>query len=192
MNHKIAVMASGKGSNLDVILQGIKREACVAQVEVVICNKADAGALKIAKDAGVKHVYYINPKDYENRAAYDKACSEKIKAADCELIVLAGYMRILSEGFIHDFPDKIINIHPSLLPSFKGGDAVGDALAFGVKVAGCTVHMVNVEVDSGRILAQACVPVFDGDDWASLHQRIQVKEHIIYIEVINQLLLDEQ
>jgi len=191
MNHKIAVMASGKGSNLDVILQGIKREACVAQVEVVICNKADAGALQIAKDAGVPYVYFINPKDYENRAAYDKACSEKIKAADCELIVLAGYMRILSEGFIHDFPDKIINIHPSLLPSFKGGDAVGDALAFGVKVAGCTVHMVNVEVDSGRILAQACVPVLDGDDWASLHQRIQVKEHIIYIEVINDLLLNQ-
>jgi len=191
MNHKIAVMASGKGSNLEVILQGIKREACVAQVEVVICNKADAGALQIAKNAGVPHVYYINPKDYESRVAYDEACAKKIKAADCELIVLAGYMRILSKGFIYAFPDKIINIHPSLLPSFKGGDAVGDALAHGVKVAGCTVHVVNVEVDSGRILAQACVPVLDGDDWSSLHQRIQVKEHIIYIEVINQLLLDE-
>ena len=188
MNNKIAVMASGKGSNLQVILDAIKRGDCAAQVEVVICNKADAGALQIAKDAAVPQVLFINPKDYDNRKAYDLACADVIKKSGCALIVLAGYMRILSPEFIQAFPNQIINIHPSLLPAFKGADAVGEALKAGVKVSGCTVHYVTEELDSGKVLAQASVPVLDGDDWGSLHLRIQAKEHEIYPLVIQRLL----
>lgn len=187
-NNKIAVMASGKGSNLKVILEAVAKGECAAQVEVVICNKADAKALSIAKNAGVPHVYFMNPKDYASREAYDVACAEIIQSAGCVLIVLAGYMRILSKAFIQAFPDQIINIHPSLLPAFKGADAVGEALKAGVKVSGCTVHYVTLELDSGVILAQVCVRVLHDDDWNSLHQRIQKQEHIIYVQTINTLL----
>jgi len=188
MNNKIAVLASGKGSNLKVILEAIERGDCCANVEVVICNRADAGALQIAKKASVPHVYFINPKDYAAREAFDAACAQVIEEADCKLIVLAGYMRILSESFIQTFPQQIINIHPSLLPSFIGADAVGDALRYGVKVSGCTVHIVTKELDSGPILAQSCVPVLEEDDYASLHGRIQEREYEIYPEVIDKLI----
>jgi len=190
MNNKIAVLASGKGSNLKAILEAVERGDCCAKVEVVICNKTDAGALQIAKKAGVPHVYFINPKDYAGREAFDVACSQVIQGADCKLIVLAGYMRILSEQFIQTFPQQIINIHPSLLPSFIGADAVGDALRYGVKVSGCTVHIVTKELDSGPILAQSCVPVLLEDDYSSLHARIQEKEYEIYPDVIDKLIKD--
>ncbi len=188
MKHNIAVMASGKGSNLEAILSAIDKGECAARVAVVICNKQDAGALGIARDAGVPHVHFLDPKAYDGREAYDMACARLIQQAACKLVVLAGYMRILTPAFIQAFPDQIINIHPSLLPSFKGADAVGDALRAGVKVSGCTVHMVNEELDSGKILMQACVPVYDGDTWDSLHQRIQVQEHIMYPQAIDMLL----
>ena len=188
MNNKIAVLASGKGSNLNAILQAVERGECCAKVAVVICNKADAGALQIAKDAGVPHVYFVNPKDYVGREAFDAACTQMIQKAGCKLVVLAGYMRILSEQFIQAFPQRIINIHPSLLPAFIGADAVGDALRYGVKVSGCTVHIVTKELDSGPILAQACVPVLLEDDYSSLHARIQEKEYEIYPDVIDKLI----
>lgn len=187
-NHRIAVMASGTGSNLQVILDEIRNGTCPAQVEVVICNKKDAGALSIARQAGVPFVYYVNPKDYANRENYDLACTKLIQDAGCYWIVLAGYMRILSAAFIQSFPHQIINIHPSLLPAFVGGDAVGNALKHGVKVAGCTVHLVSEELDSGPILAQVAVPVLDDDDWASLHKRIQIEEHRLYPQTITRLI----
>ena len=186
-NNKIAVMASGKGSNLQVILDKISAGECPAKVEVVICNKSDAGALVIAKAANVPNIHFLNPKEYASREAYDAECEKLIKDGDCSLVVLAGYMRILSAAFIQAFPNQIINIHPSLLPAFVGGDAVGDALKHGVKVAGCTVHLVSEELDSGPILAQAAVPVFEGDDWNALHARIQVEEHRIYPEVVGRM-----
>ncbi len=187
MNNKIAVMVSGKGSNLKVILDAIARGECDAQVAVVICNKEHAGGLQIAKDAGVPKVLYLNPKDFESREVYDQTCVDVLKQAGCKLIVLAGYMRILTPVFIQAFPNQIINIHPSLLPAFKGADAVGEALKAGVKISGCTVHYVTKELDSGKILAQASVPVLADDDWDALHQRIQIQEHILYPHVIHQL-----
>ena len=111
-----------------------------------------------------------------------------IQDAGCKLVVLAGYMRILPEEFIQSFPQRIINIHPSLLPAFIGADAVGDALRYGVKVSGCTVHIVTKELDSGPILAQSCVPVLLEDDYSSLHARIQEKEYEIYPAVIDKLI----
>jgi len=186
-NKRIAVLASGKGSNLSVILHAIAQGECAATVQLVICNKADAGALDIARSAGVPEVLFINPKDYSGRDQYDEACADAIAHAGCQWIVLAGYMRILSAEFVQSFANRIINIHPSLLPSFVGGDAVGDALQHGVKVTGCTVHFVTEVLDNGAILAQKSVPVLEHDDHDSLHQRIQKQEHIIYPQVISRL-----
>ncbi len=189
MKHpRIAVLASGQGSNLAAILESIQRGHCAAEVAVVICNKEHAKALSIARQAGVAQALFINPDDYANRLAYDDACAQIIQQADCQLVVLAGYMRILSPEFIQRFPQSIINIHPSLLPSFIGGKAVADALAYGVKITGCTVHIVTDDLDSGPILAQAAVPVHENDDLTSLHQRIQQQEHQLYVQVINQRL----
>ncbi|MDX8406351.1 MAG: phosphoribosylglycinamide formyltransferase [Mariprofundus sp.] len=176
----IVVMVSGRGSNLSVILDAVKSGACPVDVRLVISNKADAPALDVARRAGVAEVLYINPKDYTDRAAYDVACAEAIDKAGCRWIVLAGYMRILSSPFVQHFAGRIINIHPALLPSFTGADGVGDALAYGVKLSGCTVHLVDEVLDGGPILAQSAVPVLDDDTRDSLHARIQREEHRLY------------
>nr|WP_167632031.1 phosphoribosylglycinamide formyltransferase [Mariprofundus ferrooxydans] len=181
MSHRsIVVMASGRGSNLAVILDAIASGVCPADIRMVISDKADAGALTIARQAGINEVLHINPKDYADRAAYDSACGDAIERSGSHWIVLAGYMRILSAAFVQRFAGRIINIHPALLPSFAGADGVGDALAYGVKVSGCTVHLVNEVVDGGAILAQSVVPVLDDDDRESLHARIQQEEHRLY------------
>jgi len=178
--NKIAVMASGKGSNLQVILDAVRAGTCPVDVCLVISDKADAGALQIARAAGVGEVMHINPKQYADRASFDAACAEVIDVAGCQWIVLAGYMRILSSSFVRRFPGRIINIHPAILPAFPGAHAVKDAVDYGVKLSGCTVHLVDEVLDGGAILAQAVVPVFDDDSRDSLHARIQVEEHNIY------------
>jgi len=187
-NNKIAVMASGKGSNLQALLAAIAEGSCSAQIQLVITNKPDAMALQVAKNAGVPHVLYLNPKDYADRESYDLACVKTIQDVGCQWVVLAGYMRILSAVFIQAFPNRIINVHPSLLPSFVGADAVGDAFAHGVKVTGCTVHFVTEDLDSGPILGQTSVPILDDDDKCSLHQRIQREEHKLLPAMMAQLL----
>jgi len=184
----IAVMVSGRGTNLAAILEAASKGTCPVDVRVVISNKVDAPALRIARDAGVETVLFINPKDYQDRDAYDKACADVIENANCQWIVLAGYMRILSSFFVNHFLNRIINIHPSLLPAFAGADGVGNALAYGVKVAGCTVHLVNEEVDGGAILAQAVVPVLDDDNRDTLHQRIQAEEYTLYPQTLSRMI----
>jgi len=176
----IAIMVSGRGSNLEVILQSVAAGLCPVNVQLVISNKADAPALDIARQAGVPHVVYLNPNDYQDRAHFDAACADLIDKHACQWIVLAGYMRILSSFFVRRFPDRIINIHPAILPAFPGAHAVEDAVDYGVKVSGCTVHLVDEVLDGGPILAQAVVPVFDDDTADSLHARIQIEEHKIY------------
>jgi len=189
MTHQaIAVMVSGRGTNLAAILEAASKGQCPVDVRVVISNKVDAPALRIARDAGVETVLFINPKDYQDRTAYDKACADVIEKAQCQWVVLAGYMRILSSFFVNHFLNRIINIHPALLPAFTGADGVGDALAYGVKVAGCTVHLVNEEVDGGAILAQAVVPVLDDDNRDSLHQRIQAEEYKLYPQTLSRMI----
>ena len=190
MKPAIAVMASGKGSNLQAILAEIAADSCPITIELVISNCADAPALEIARQAGVPHVLHLDPSDYDDREAFDAACAQKIQQHQCEWIVLAGYMRILSNTFVQTFPEKIINIHPSLLPAFSGAHAVRDALNYGVKVTGCTVHLVDEELDSGPILAQITVPVFDDDDEESLHQRIHQGEHLLYPQVLSRMVQD--
>ncbi len=183
----IAVMASGKGSNLKVILDAAARGECPVRVRVVISDRADAKALEIARQAGVPDVRHISPADFADRVSFDLACADVIEAAGCEWIVLAGYMRILSSAFVQRFAERIINIHPALLPAFTGADGVGDALEYGVKISGCTVHLVDEVLDGGPILAQAAVPVHDDDTRESLHARIQVAEHRLYPETLKRM-----
>lgn len=181
MNAKaIAVMASGRGTNLKVILGAVNAGECQVEVRLVISDKADAPALDIAREAGVPAVVRLDPLDYADRAHFDAACAELIDGHACHWIVLAGYMRILSAEFVRRFRGRIINIHPSLLPSFPGAHAVEDALKHGVKISGCTVHLVDEVLDGGPILAQATVPVLDGDTRDTLHARIQDEEHTLY------------
>lgn len=188
--HAIAVMASGKGSNLEVILQESAAGRCPVDVKLVISDRKEAKALEIARLAGVHTVLHINPRDYANRAAYDQACADAIADANCQWIVLAGYMRILSSTFVTRFSGKIINIHPSILPAFPGGKAVEDALNHGVKVAGCTVHLVDEVLDGGAILAQATVPVENHDTQEKLHARIQEQEHQLYPGTLTRMVRD--
>ncbi len=181
-------MASGRGSNLQAILRAIGEGRCSAQVAVVLSDRADAGALRIARDASVPEVHFLDPEDYPDRAGFDEACAELIAAAACRWVVLAGYMRILSDVFVRRFRGRIINIHPALLPSFPGAHGVEDALAHGVKVSGCTVHLVDEVLDNGPILAQAAVEVQDGDSVSDLRARIQRQEHRIYPKVLDRLI----
>jgi len=186
--NRIAVMASGKGSNLKAILQAAAHGTCPVDVQLVISDKSDAGALEIARAAGVPEVIHLNPKDYADRAAFDAVCVEAIDTAGCQWIVLAGYMRILSAEFIARFRNRIINIHPALLPSFTGAHAVRDALEYGVKITGVTVHLVDEVLDGGPILAQTAVPVRGDDTEASLHNRIHVVEHQLYPATLKRMI----
>jgi phosphoribosylglycinamide formyltransferase 1 len=181
MNPKaIAVMASGRGTNLRVILEAVRAGECPVDVRLVISDKAEAPALDIARQAGVPAVEHLDPKAYDDRAHFDAACADLIDSHDCRWIVLAGYMRILSAEFVRRFRGRIVNIHPSLLPAFPGAHAVEEALRHGVRISGCTVHLVDEVLDGGPILAQAAVPVLDDDTRESLHARIQVEEHELY------------
>ncbi len=181
MNSKaVAVMVSGRGTNLKVILESVAAGRCPVDVRLVISDRGDAAALDIAREAGVPHVVHVDPKKFEGREQFDAQCAELLDRHGCQWIVLAGYMRILSSSFVRRFRGRIINIHPSLLPSFAGAKAVEDALEYGVKVSGCTVHLVDEVLDGGAILAQSVVPVFDLDTRESLHARIQVEEHKLY------------
>jgi phosphoribosylglycinamide formyltransferase-1 len=187
-NARIAVLASGTGSNLRAILEAAKAGLCPVETALVLSDKADAGALHIAKEAGVAQVLHINPKDFVDRAAFDSACAEAIEAAGCHWVVLAGYMRIVSEAFVQRFPQRIINIHPALLPAFPGADGVGDALRYGVKITGCTVHLVDEVLDGGPILAQQTVEVHDDDTRDTLLTRMHAAEHQLYPATLARLI----
>lgn len=175
---KLGVMASGNGSNFEAIAQAIANEQLHAQIQVLIYNHPTAKAAARAANWGVEAVL-LNHQDYKSRQQFDGQIVEKLRQYDVEWVVLAGWMRLLTPVLIDAFPDRIINIHPSLLPSFKGIRAVEQALAAGVKIAGCTAHLVCLEVDSGPILIQAAVPVLPNDTAETLHARIQAQEHRI-------------
>jgi len=180
-------MASGRGSNLKVILDAVANGGCPLQVKVVIADRQQAKALDIARTAGVDKVLFIDPKGYAGRVEFDAACADVIAQAGCQWVVLAGYMRILSAPFVQRFADRIVNIHPALLPAFSGAHGVEDALQYGAKVSGCTVHLVDEQLDHGPILAQTAVEVRDDDDAESLRARIQQQEHRLYPQVLTQL-----
>lgn len=181
---KLAVLVSGRGSNLDAIQTAIAEGRLDATIQLVVSDQERAPALIKALDAGIQAVWI--PYDRENRRHFEDQAAELIKTADCDLVILGGFMRLLTQFFIDQFPERILNIHPSLLPSFKGMAAQGQALAYGVKITGCTVHLVNEQVDSGRILAQRAVPVLPDDTEESLADRILEQEHKLFAEAIGE------
>ena len=183
---KLAVLVSGRGSNLQAIIDSIEREELNAHISIVISSTKNAMALKRAEKHGIKTIF-IDPTAYLNSKEYDKALIEKLKKFSIDLICLAGYMRILGEEVIQTFKEKIINIHPSLLPAFPGLNAQKQAIVHGVKFSGCTVHFVDSGVDSGPIILQTAVPVYDNDDEKSLSKRILEQEHYLYPKAINMI-----
>ena len=183
---KLAVLVSGRGSNLQAIIDSIDREELDAHLSIVISNTKDAMALKRAEKHGIKTIF-IDPSTYLNSKEYDKALVLKLKEFSIDLICLAGYMRILGEEVIQTFEKKIINIHPSLLPAFPGLNAQKQAINHGVKFSGCTVHFVDSGVDNGPIILQTVVPVYDNDDEKSLSKRILEQEHCLYPKAIKMI-----
>ena len=180
---RLAVLASGTGSNFRAILEHIREGRINAEIALLLCNVPDAPALNIAKDAGIS-VWAADHKSYPSRSAFDKAMVEAMRAARVEAVILAGYMRILSPGFIQAYSGRILNIHPSLLPAFPGAHGADDALAYGVKFTGCTVHFVVEEMDAGAIIIQAALPVQDGDTRETLMPRVHALEHRIYPQAV--------
>ncbi|ADO76315.1 phosphoribosylglycinamide formyltransferase [Halanaerobium praevalens] len=180
---KIAVFASGRGSNFQAIIDQIKRAKIPAEIKFLLSDQKNAGALKKAEKEGINSTF-IDPAQFETELAYEKKLVSLLKEAQVELIVLAGYMRILSPFFVKKFKKQIINIHPSLLPAFKGLAAQKQAVDYGVKYSGCTVHYVDQGMDTGPIIKQAVVKVKPEDSAADLAARILKKEHQIYPEVI--------
>ncbi len=183
---RIVVLASGGGSNLAALLAAHDDPAFGARVVGVLSDKPGAGALELARAAGVP-VAVVTPADFEDRAAWNRGLAEAVAVFQPGLVVLAGFMRVLAPSFVSSFAGRIVNTHPALLPSFPGAHGVRDALAYGVRVSGCTVHVVDEGVDTGPILAQAAVPVDDGDDEASLHERIKVAERVLLVETVGRI-----
>jgi phosphoribosylglycinamide formyltransferase-1 len=179
----IGVLASGRGTNLQAIIKAIKEGKIGGRISIVISDNRDAFVLERAKQNNIE-TEYINFKNFKNRNDYDKKIIECLKEKDVDLVVLAGYMRILSSYFIKMYKNKIINIHPALLPSFPGLHVQKKAIDHGVKVSGCTVHFVDEGLDSGPIIIQRAVEVKEGDTEETLTKRILKEEHQIYPRAI--------
>ena len=180
---KIGVLVSGRGSNLQAIMDRIADGYLPLKIAVVISDKSDAYALERAQNAGIKTVA-VERKGCASKDEFEAKITAALEEAGCELVVLAGFMRILSGGFVNKWHHKIINIHPALLPSFPGLHGQGQAVAYGVKFSGCTVHFVDEGTDSGPIILQKVVPVLDDDTEDTLADRILVQEHIVMPEAL--------
>lgn len=188
---RLAVLLSGRGSNFIKIYENIKSGVIKnAEIVLVISNKQDAPGLAYARQAGLNAIY-LNPRDYSDREEYDRAIVDLLKREKIDLVCLAGYMRIITKFFVESFPNRIINIHPSLLPAFPGLDAQKQALEYGVKYTGCTVHFVDEKVDHGAIILQEVVEVLDDDTVETLSARILQKEHIVYSKAIDLIVNDK-
>lgn len=187
MPHRIGVLLSGRGSNFEALADSITAGRLPgAQIVLVVSNREDAAGLLRAAERKIPAK--VIPSKGLQREAYDKLVVEELKRAGVELVCLAGFMRLLSPYFVASFPQRILNIHPSLLPSFPGLEAQRQALEYGVKFSGCTVHLVDENLDAGPILAQSIVPVRDDDTSESLSARILIEEHRIYTDAVRLLL----
>ena len=180
---RVAVLASGRGSNLQAIIDAIETGRVQAQIVAVISNKKDAIALERARKHGLSDIF-VDPKPYagrpDSREAYDQSLLEILQQHEVELVLLAGYMKIVTTVLVNAYANRMMNIHPSLLPSFPGLDVQKKAIDWGCKLAGCTVHFVTEGVDEGPIIIQAAVPILDDDTPETLAARILVQEHKIY------------
>ncbi len=183
----IAVFASGNGSNFEAIVSACERGEIDAKVCLLVCDKLDAYAIERAKTHGVE-CYACRPKsDFGSKAEYESRLVEMLDERDVDLVCLAGYMRIVGEVLLEKYAGRIINIHPALLPSFKGAHGIKDAFDYGVKVFGVTVHHVSEELDGGKIIAQRGFEYY-GDDIDEVESRIHAIEHVLYVEAINRVL----
>jgi phosphoribosylglycinamide formyltransferase 1 len=187
VNRRVGVLISGRGSNLQSIIDAIAARRLDATIALVVSNRPGATGLLRAQAAGIDTLY-LNPRDYAGRDAYDGAVAEALRARQVGLVCLAGFMRLVGRPLLEAFPNRILNIHPSLLPSFPGLDAQRQALEYGVRVSGATVHLVTAELDGGPIVLQAPVPVLPGDTIEALASRILVEEHRIYPDAIARVL----
>lgn len=180
---RLGVLASGSGTNLQSIIDRCQDRSIKAEISVVISNNPNAGALERAEKAGIPN-YCIDHRGFPRREDYDRALVKALQEAHVELVVLAGFMRIITEEFINAFPQRVINIHPALLPAFPGLNVQQKALDYGVRFSGCTVHFVDSGVDTGPIIIQAVVPVMPDDSAETLAARILEYEHLIYPRAI--------
>lgn len=179
----LGVLVSGSGTNLQAVIDAVANGTLRATIGVVVSNVATAKGLGRARAANIPTVV-LDHKAYPNREAFDGAVVEALRAHGVSCVVLAGFMRIVTPVLLDAFPHRVVNIHPALLPAFPGTHAQAQAIAYGVRISGCTVHLVDAGTDSGPILAQAAVPVLDGDDEATLRDRILVKEHELLPEAL--------
>ena len=187
MTSRLGILISGRGSNLQSLIDAIDSGHLDATIALVISNRPEAGGLTRAKDAGLETLC-LQQQDFENRVAYDQALADALGAHRVDLVCLAGFMRLIGAPMLDAFPNRILNIHPSLLPAFPGRDAQKQALDYGVRVSGATVHLVTEELDGGPIVMQASVPLQPDDDVESLSARILVEEHRIYPRAVSLVL----
>jgi phosphoribosylglycinamide formyltransferase-1 len=179
----LGILLSGRGTNFQAIADSCDAGRIAARIAVVVSNRAEAPGIEIARQRGLKAL--VIPSKGKQREEHDREVAAALREAQVDLVCMAGYMRLLSPWFVQQFPQRILNIHPSLLPAFPGLEAQKQALEYGVKVSGCTVHFVDEQLDHGAILVQRTVPVLDSDDEHTLAARILEQEHIAYTEAIN-------
>ena len=183
---RLAILLSGRGSNFVAIYEAVARGELTAEIVCVISNRPDAPGIERARKLGLP-AHVVDHRTFASRADHEAEVLRIVGQANPDLIVLAGYMRLLSTEFVAAYPMRIVNIHPSLLPSFPGVDAQAQAVASGVKVSGCTVHFVDENLDAGPIIVQRTVPVHDDDDASTLAARILEEEHLAYVEALKKL-----
>ena len=182
---RLAVFASGNGTNFEAIVSACERGELAAGVVLLVCDRPGARVAERAAVHGVE-AFVFSPKEYASKADYEREIVRRLDAAGVELVCLAGYMRILSEVLLGTYGGRIVNIHPSLLPAFKGAHAIEEAVAYGVKVYGVTIHWVDATLDGGRIIAQRAF-AYDGDDVHEVERRVHEVEHELYVETIDKL-----
>ena len=187
---KIAVFASGNGSNFQSIADAASTGSLDAEIALVVCDRPGACVIERAKKEGIE-LFLFSAKDYETKAAFESEIVKRLQERDVEWIALAGYMRLIGDTLLQAYPERIINIHPSLLPSFPGKDAIGQAFDAGVKVTGVTIHYVDEGMDTGPIIAQRAVVIKESDSKEELQKRIQETEHELYPQVLNSILFEK-
>ncbi len=180
---KVAILISGRGSNMASLIEASKAPEYPAEITLVVSNRPEAGGIERAAEDGIA-TKIIDHRDYEDRESFEADLSAEIEAAGAEIICLAGFLRLLTADFVTRWHDRLINIHPSLLPSFKGLESHERALAAGVRIAGCSVHFIRAQMDTGPIIAQAAVPVMGDDTAESLAARVLSAEHILYPQAL--------
>ncbi len=180
---RIAVLVSGSGTNLQAVIDGCDDHSLDAEIALVVTNKAEAGAITRCEKANIPW-QFVDHRIYKTREGFDEKLIAMLKAAKVDLVILAGFMRILTESFIDAFPGAIMNIHPALLPSFPGLHAARQALEYGARFSGCTVHFVDKGVDTGPVILQSVVPVLEEDSEETLQARIQEQEHKVYPKAV--------